>query len=354
MAARRRFKRGQALVHLAGLGMVGCSSLSGSDRPMPHKHNADRRHHIPKMSFRVRNWPAYEAGLRRRGSLTLWIEDAALECWQTIGPSGQARYTGAAIQTSLMLRAAFKLPLRQIEGLMTSVLSLMGLTISTPDHTTVSRRAVTLPVIQATSVPHGPLHVLIDSTGLQVYGAGQWLEAKHGAKLRLPRQMMRPLAAEDLAMSPSKGQHQLAPVRKTSACSLPSAADLLRHLETVLQHRQVFLSQSLQRLQQPLHRALCGRSRYRLIATPCRRIVDDDHTGHLGRRHGGGCFPFRHDVERYQGVADQIEGSLHLAVPQAPTNMLVDNIRKTGAFLATFGGGVRPAFDRLGDVLNTH
>jgi hypothetical protein len=151
---------------------------------MPHKHNADRRHHIPKMSFMVPNWPAYEAGLRRRGSLTLWIEDAALESWQTIGPSGQARYTGAAIQTSLMLRAAFKLALRQIEGLMTSMLSLTGLTISTPDHTTVSRRAVTLPVIQATSVPHGPLHVLIDSTGLQVYGAGQWLEAKHGAKSR--------------------------------------------------------------------------------------------------------------------------------------------------------------------------
>jgi hypothetical protein len=151
---------------------------------MPHKHNADRRHHIPKMSFKVRNWPVYEAGLRRRSSLTLWIEDAALECWQTIGPSGQARYTDAAIQTSLMLRAAFKLALRQIEGLMTSVLSLMGLTISAPDHTTVSRRAVTLPVIQATSVPHGPLHVLIDSTGLQVYGAGQWLEAKHGAKSR--------------------------------------------------------------------------------------------------------------------------------------------------------------------------
>jgi hypothetical protein len=149
---------------------------------MPHKHNANRRHYIPKMSFRVRNWPSYEAGLCRRGRLTLWIEDAALECWQTIGPSGQARYTNAAIQTCLMLRAAFKLALRQIEGLMTSVLSLMGLTITAPDHTTVSRRAVTLPVIQAPPVPHGPLHVLIDSTGLQVYGAGQWLEAKHGAK----------------------------------------------------------------------------------------------------------------------------------------------------------------------------
>ncbi len=151
---------------------------------MPHKHNADRRHHIPKMSFKVQNWPEYEAGLRRRGSLTLWIEDAALECWQTCGPGGQARYTDAAIQTSLMLRTAFKLPLRQTEDLMTSVLTLMDLTISVPDHTTVSRRAVTLPVIQPASVPPGPLHVLIDSTGLQVYGTGQWLEAKHGAKSR--------------------------------------------------------------------------------------------------------------------------------------------------------------------------
>jgi len=151
---------------------------------MPHKHNADRRHHIPKMSFKVQNWPEYEAGLRRRGSMTLWIEDAALECWQTCGPGGQARYTDAAIQTSLMVRTAFKLPLRQTEGLMTSVLTLMDLTISVPDHTTVSRRAVTLPVIQPASVPPGPLHVLINSTGLQVYGAGQWLEAKHGAKSR--------------------------------------------------------------------------------------------------------------------------------------------------------------------------
>ncbi len=151
---------------------------------MPHKHNADRRHHIPKLSFKVQNWPTYEAGLRRRGSLTLWIEDGALEHWQSCGQGGQARYTDAAIQTSLMVRTAFKLALRQTEGLMASVLTLMGLTISAPDHTTISRRAVRLPVIQPASVPHGPLHVLIDSTGLQVYGAGQWLENKHGARSR--------------------------------------------------------------------------------------------------------------------------------------------------------------------------
>jgi hypothetical protein len=92
--------------------------------------------------------------------------------WQTFGPSGQARYADTAIQTSLMLRAAFNLALRQTEGLMASVLTLMNLTITAPDHTTVSRRAVALPVIQAASVPSGPSQVLIDSTGLQVYGQG--------------------------------------------------------------------------------------------------------------------------------------------------------------------------------------
>ncbi|MEB0033280.1 IS5 family transposase, partial [Undibacterium sp. RTI2.1] len=151
---------------------------------MPNKHNDDRRHHIPKMSFKVQNWPEYEAGLRRRGSLTLWIEDAALDQWQSVGPNGQARYRDSAIETSLMLRSAFKMALRQTEGLMASVLTLMNLTITAPDHTTVSRRAVGLTVTKSPSAPKGPLHVLIDSTGLQVFGAGQWLEEKHGAKSR--------------------------------------------------------------------------------------------------------------------------------------------------------------------------
>ena len=67
---------------------------------------------------------------------------------------------------------------------MASVLTLMNLTVSAPDHTTVSRWAVGLPIMKSTSAPKGPLHVLIDSTGLEVFGAGQWLEAKHGAKSR--------------------------------------------------------------------------------------------------------------------------------------------------------------------------
>lgn len=156
---------------------------------MPHKHNAERRHHIAKMQFKVRNWAEYEAGLRRRGSLTMWVTEAAIDAWnaeQRSTPGGQATYSDNAIQTCLMLRSAFKLALRQAEGLMTSIIELLGFELAIPDHTTVSRRAIKLPSIARAALPEGPLHVVIDSTGLKVYGAGEWLADKHGR--RAPRQ----------------------------------------------------------------------------------------------------------------------------------------------------------------------
>jgi len=103
--------------------MTGCPHLFPGPL-MPHKHNADCRHHIPRMAFKVENGPDYEAGLRRRSSLTLWIEDGALDRWQTLGPGGQARYADVAIQTTLMVLA-----LRQTEGLLASVVTLMDLRV---------------------------------------------------------------------------------------------------------------------------------------------------------------------------------------------------------------------------------
>ena len=155
---------------------------------MPDKHNAARRHHIAKMKFRVTNWAEYEAGLRRRGSLTLWITPEALAKWRAPRrrtPGGQPRYSDLAIETTLMLGCAFgMLRLRQTEGLMNSMIDLMGLDLPVPDHTTLSRRAQKQPTRKRSSWPDGPLHVLVDSTGLKVYGAGQWLQERHGAKSR--------------------------------------------------------------------------------------------------------------------------------------------------------------------------
>lgn len=88
-------------------------------------------------------------------------------------------YSDSAIQTCLMLRAAFKLALRQAEGLMLSEAELLGCELAVPDHTTVSRRAAWLEWITRGPLPRVPLHVLIDSTGLKFFGAGQWLSEKH-------------------------------------------------------------------------------------------------------------------------------------------------------------------------------
>ena len=111
---------------------------------MPFKHNAARRHCIPKTRYRVQNWPAYEAGLKRRGDLTLWLDEAALAKWQAprrTTPGGQARYSDAAIELVLMLRLVFHLALRQAEGFAASVLRLLGQTLRVPNHTTLSRRS---------------------------------------------------------------------------------------------------------------------------------------------------------------------------------------------------------------------
>jgi Transposase DDE domain len=153
---------------------------------MPFKANADRRHKIPRQRHRVTNWSAYEAGLRARGSLTIWFSDEAVEGWRAearAGRGGQPRYSSLAIITALTLRAVFRLALRQTEGLIGSILALLGLDLPVPDHSTMSRRAETLEVPRPRR-GREPVHLLVDGTGLKLCGPGEWLEEKHGTKRR--------------------------------------------------------------------------------------------------------------------------------------------------------------------------
>ena len=153
---------------------------------MPFKANVDRRHRTPRQRHKVTNWPAYEAGLRARGSLTVWFSEEAVEGWRAeprTSRGGQPLYSDLAIATALTLRVVFRLALRQTEGLITSILELLGLDLAVPDHSTMSRRAETLEVAR----PRGgqePLHLLVDSTGLKLCGPGEWLEEKHGTRRR--------------------------------------------------------------------------------------------------------------------------------------------------------------------------
>ena len=107
------------------------------------KHNAARRHRIPQARYRVTNWPAYEAGLRRRGDLTLWLDEDALAGWaapRRTTPGGQHRYSDLAVELVLTLHLVFHLALRQAEAFTRSVLALLGLKPQVPDHSTLSRR----------------------------------------------------------------------------------------------------------------------------------------------------------------------------------------------------------------------
>ena len=102
---------------------------------MPFKHNAARRHRIPKRRCRVTNWPAHEAGLRRRGDLTFWLDEAALADWQAprrTTPGGQLCYSDWAIELVLTLQPVFHLALRQAEAFSRSVLRLLGLELAFP------------------------------------------------------------------------------------------------------------------------------------------------------------------------------------------------------------------------------
>jgi hypothetical protein len=153
---------------------------------VPFKPYSARRHRIPKQQYRVTNWAEYDASLRQRGSLTVWFSEGAIAAWKAeprTTRGGQPHYSALAIRTALTLRAVFRLALRQTEGLIGSILRLLGLDLPVPDHSTLSRRAETLEVPRPVSRT-GPVHLLVDSTGLRLCGTGEWLVEKHGTRRR--------------------------------------------------------------------------------------------------------------------------------------------------------------------------
>ena len=133
------------LLHGSTVWRRGVEGIGGRPVPdprtvtVPFKANQDRRHHIPKQRHRVTNWAAYDIALRQRGSLTVWFTEAAIAAWQAeprATRGGQPRYSALAITTALTLRAVFRLALRQTEGLIASILRLLGLDLAAPDHST--------------------------------------------------------------------------------------------------------------------------------------------------------------------------------------------------------------------------
>ena len=140
-----------------------------------------------KTKYRVANWPAYNQALVRRGDVTLWVSSEAIAAWTARWSGrrgGQRRYSDLAIETALTLRLLYHLPLRQAEGFLHALFGVMRLDLSAPDYTTLSRRSQHLRRRLRLVPPGEGLHLVLDSTGLSIVGAGEWAAAKHGGRGR--------------------------------------------------------------------------------------------------------------------------------------------------------------------------
>ena len=182
-------------------------------------------------TYRLRNWRDYNASLVRRGSLTLWIEEDIAHWWLALDKSGKPgatdTYSDRAVEVCLSLRALLRLPLRQCEGLVRSLLEMAALPLPVPDYTTLCRRQKRLPVTLPVRPREQARHIVLDSSGLKVFGEGEWKVKKHGqGKRRLWKK---------IHLSVDEATGEVLAVLVTEA----GAADGVQLPELVLQSQQV-------------------------------------------------------------------------------------------------------------------
>ena len=146
-------------------------------------------HRNPRHARRRRDWPRINANLVQRGNLTVWIAEDAIARWERPPRTGQPgrprRYDDLAIRTAYSIKAFFGMPLRQTEGLLCSIFALMGVRLAVPNFSTFSRRMPGLDIELPRRIKPGEaVHLVIDSTGLKVFGSGEWHQHKHGLRKR--------------------------------------------------------------------------------------------------------------------------------------------------------------------------
>lgn len=137
-----------------------------------------------KRTYRLRNWNHYNAALVQRGSLTLWVSDDVMTAWrdtQATGKRGKPRtYSDTAVLCMATLKEVYHLPLRATQGLMGSLMRLLGLHLPVMHYSQLSRRCATLEVALPRRAKRDPLHMVVDSTGVKVFGEGEWKVRQHG------------------------------------------------------------------------------------------------------------------------------------------------------------------------------
>ena len=137
-----------------------------------------------KNQYRIRNWSEYNAGLKLRGSLTFWLDEKVVGQWLVKNKTGKKgasqTYSDLAIATFSIFKSIYSLAGRQTEGFLKSLFSLMNLELPVPEHSTVSRRLSSVKVLLPVEKSSKPRHLVVDSTGIKVYGEGEWKTRQHG------------------------------------------------------------------------------------------------------------------------------------------------------------------------------
>jgi Transposase DDE domain len=183
-----------------------------------------------KPAYRIRNWSQYNDALVRRGSLTLWVDQDTLQAWRHPGPNQQGaqfQYSDLAIECLLTLRAVYHLTLRATEGFACSLFDLMHLDLPVPDSSTLCRRAATVRITLPRRAT-GPLHLILDSTGLKVYGEGEWKVRQHGYSKR------RTWLKLHLAIDPQTHEIQAAVVSEPGVTDAEAVPSLLEQVDNAV------------------------------------------------------------------------------------------------------------------------
>lgn len=184
----------------------------------------------PKQLYRVRNWPEYEKALVQRGSLTFWLTDDFEKVWLYAGEKqrgSQFDYSEQAIEIMLTIKEVFHLSNRGVEGFVGSVFAMMNLDLPVPDHTTLSKRGKSCKV-KLPRNSQGPINLVLDSTGLKIYGEGEWKVRKHGySKRRTWRKL-------HVGANPDNGEIQVAVLTGNSTSDDAVVKEMLAQIEQPL------------------------------------------------------------------------------------------------------------------------
>ena len=182
-----------------------------------------------KLSYRITNWREYNESLVRRGDVTFWFSDDAIENWEHANDEPKVGhpfvYSDTAVECLLVLRELFRLPYRQTEGLGRSLTSLMQVDVAIPDFTSLAKRAAGLGISLEVAVRKGPIDVVVDSTGLKVFGEGEWKTRQHGKSKRRTWRKLH------LAVNPETQEIEAEVLTENSGHDADQVDDLLEQID---------------------------------------------------------------------------------------------------------------------------